>query len=283
MNDPTDLRRLLIAYKLGELSLEDRQQLDEHMLGAQEFSDRLAEAEYDLIDDYRAGRLSRSERSRVKAAYPLDELRQKTVVPFIRGSSREPLRPRQSGSRLRLNISLAAASLVLIAAASFLIFEHPGIHKGHETAGSPRTALSGSSPDSAAVKPPEASPGLHESHQVADFATLLLGQAVTRGTANAELDLHPSSRIVRVQWIVPSTESSGKFSLSLARGGALLASVDQQGKVREIGGSEVAEFHLPASLFAGYPEDTHFLLAVYAGSVSRIVVAEYAVTIHRDR
>ena len=71
----TDLRQLLLAYKLGELSPEDREQLDERIICDQEFSDQIAEAAYDLLDDYRAGRLARALRRRVEKAFSPAELR----------------------------------------------------------------------------------------------------------------------------------------------------------------------------------------------------------------
>ena len=74
MKGPTDLRQLLLAYKLGQLSPKDREELDERIICDQDFSDQIAEAAYDVVDDYRAGRLERAERRRVEKAFPRAEL-----------------------------------------------------------------------------------------------------------------------------------------------------------------------------------------------------------------
>ena len=121
MNGFTDLRQLLLAYKLGELSPEDREQLDERIICDQDFSDQIAEAAYDVLDDYRAGRLARAERRRVEKAFSRAELQG--------GSDRGFELPKTPARATLRWFPLGIASLACLSMGLLLLFIH--LHKAH--------------------------------------------------------------------------------------------------------------------------------------------------------
>lgn len=119
MNESSDLRKLLLAYRLGELSRDEREALDERIIGDRELSDRLAEAEYDLLDDYRAGRLAVAERSCVKRGFLPSERTRMTL-----GAEPEAaVSPATHGGR-SMWLALATAAALLLVTGVVLFTTH---------------------------------------------------------------------------------------------------------------------------------------------------------------
>lgn len=68
MTSPENSQHVLLAYILGDLSLEERERIDSALLLDQDFSDSFAQARYDLIDAYAANELAPHIRRRVELA-----------------------------------------------------------------------------------------------------------------------------------------------------------------------------------------------------------------------
>jgi len=274
MNDSADLRQLLLAYKLGELSLEDREQLDERIIDDQVFSDRIAEAAYDVLDDYRAGRLVRAQRRRVEKAFSQAELRSSSV--------RESDLPKAPAlARLRW-FPLGIASLACLSMGLLLLFIH--LHKvqvpppisaanSTQTPGpqtSSATPVAPSNYGSSTVK--------QSSNQLQ--AVLLLHPGVARSGSSSVLELNPSAQMVRVQWVVPDGVTVHAFTLSVTREGVILKTIAQRRNLRRIGSNLVAEFDVAPGVFAKSREDARFLFIVCADDAPHNAVGEYPVIVH---
>jgi len=269
----TDLRQLLLAYKLGELSLKDREELDERIICDQDFSDQIAEAAYDVLDDYRAGRLARAERRRVEKAFSQAELQGGAAQGIDLAKT-----PARGGLRW---FPWAIASLACVSMGLLVLFIH--LHKAQAPA--PNSVAHsaekpGPQPSSATrVGPPGSgsSTATHGSSKL--LAVLLLQSAVARGGSSAVLALDPSTQVVRVQWVVPDGVAARAFTLSVTRDGTILEAIAQRRSLQKIGGSLEAEFDLGAAVFAKSPEDARFLFVVYTHDASHTAVGEYPVIV----
>jgi hypothetical protein len=272
MNDSSDLRQLLLAYKLGELPTAERSELEERMFNDETFSDRLEEAEYDLIDDYRAHRLSTADRPRVEKSFSREQL-MRALPPAA-----SPLQPSSNFSLStsawpRFRLPLAAAALVMLTATSwFLVSRHVRERESNHVAVT-----------HAPASPPAASgdntPTSHTLPNSAATAVLLLGPEITRGAPTVELQLSPAVTTLRVQWVVPPQESGAAFHLSVTKNGKVLKTVRQHGALQDVGGSRVAEFLLDAPDMSRQKKDAHYLFVVSAAVSHRDVVGEYSVSV----
>jgi hypothetical protein len=272
----TDCRQLLLAYKLGELSPEDREQLDERIICDQDFSDQIAEAAYDVLDDYRAGRLARAERRRVEMAFSRAELQSGSDRTVDLSKTTRPA----SHAALRW-LPLEVASLAFVSAGLLLFFIH--LHKTQPSvpvaaslpAEKPRPQVSSATP-----VPPSGS-GSSTATQRANrlVAVLLLQPAVARGGAASVLELEPSTHVVRVQWVVPDGVTARAFTLSVTREGGILKTIAQRRNLHNIGANLVAEFDLAPAVFAKSPEDAHFLFIVYTDDTPHTAIGEYPVIV----
>lgn len=278
MTDTSDFRELLLDYKLKTLSAEERERFDEQMLGHREFSDRLAEAEYDLLDDYRSGRLTPAQALRVKRAFSPQELKGGPVS--AKQVSTKSVRATRAGMRLALP---AVAGSILAVAAGLLTF-HFYKHGSSSLANTQRTpALAQNpapAPQNAAAPPGESSKNPVQTSGA--VATLLLDPSIARGAGASVLDLGHAVKAVRVQWIVPPAISGRTFSLSVTHSGSVLATVSQRRGFQRAGRSRFAEFDLDAGIFAQYPENTRFLLIVYQDGAHRTAVAENPVILRKE-
>jgi hypothetical protein len=269
MKDLTDLRQLLLAYRLGELSPEDREQLDARIICDQVFSDQIAEAAYDVLDDYRAGRLAHAQRRRVEKAFSRAELQS--------GSDRwfeSPKKP--APARLRW-FPLGIASLACLSMGLLLLFIH--LHKATAPVSATYSAEKpGPQPSSATpIASSGSSTATHSSNQL--LAVLLLQPAVARGGTSSVLELNPSTQLVRVQWVVPDGVTARAFTLSVTREGVVLKTIAQRRNLHKIGGNLVAEFDLAPGVFAKSPEDARFLFVVCTNDAPHTAVGEYPVIV----
>jgi anti-sigma factor RsiW len=280
MNESSNLRQLLLAYKLGELPSAERSELEERMVNDETFSDQLEEAEYDLIDDYRAHRLSTLERSRVEKAFSREQLMRAlpAATPQLqRRSAAQPIQ-RQNTSHStsawpRLWLPMAATALVLLAATSWFVgSRHLRQHKDNYAA-----ATSGTAHFPAA--PANNTASLHTLPNAAATAVLLLGTEVTRGTPAAKLQLPPAVTTLRVQWMVPQQENETAFCLSVAKNGKVLKAVTQHGGLHDVGGSRVAEFLLAAQDIPRQKNDARYLFIVSSAASRHEVIGEYPVAV----
>src|ERR1700679_3813339 len=290
MNDFSDLRQQLLAYKLGEPPTAERSELEERMIDDEAFSDCLEEAEYDLIDDYRAYRLSTAERSRVEKAFsreePLRALPADTFPVQRRPESQAAHQPVQqpnvslsTSAWPRLRLPLAATVLVLLAATSwFLVSRHLQKREGNYVAATSGAAHAPASPPSV---PGNITPSSHTLPDRAAIAVLLLGPEITRGAPTVDLQLSPAVTTLRVQWVVPQQESGTAFCLSVTKNGKVLKTVTQHGGLQDVGGSRVAEFLLDAADIARQRKDARYLFVVSAAASHREVAEEYSVSVSK--
>lgn len=280
MTETSDFRELLLNYKLRKLSAEDRERFDEQMIGRQEFSDRLAEAEYDLLDDYRSGRLTPAQALRVKQAFSPDELK------HGRGATREDSttsQPAEQRIGMRLARLAVAASILAVATGLLALY----LHEQHSRSahvnpqGPPALTHVPAPAPQIASTPPEGSSRSTEQMSGA-FATLLLDPAIARGAVASVLELPRSVKAVRVQWVVPPALSAQTFSLSVTKSGAVLTTVSQHGGLQSAGGIRFAEFDIGADIFAPYPGNARFLFIVYAGGQQHNAVAEISTIVRKQ-
>ena len=190
MKDSADLREILLAYRLGKVSRRERQALDARIIGDGEWSDRLADVEYDLLDDYRGGRLTATDRNRVERAFLPGEL---TRLPWGAGSRTKLWRDRMS-RRSWLSLATSAATPGL----------SPQLRCSHQFPRLPCAASSSSILKRArhrrcrrlrrTPKPASRNRGMKPHVAVASpaMAVLVLEPAVARGDRGAVLALQPS-------------------------------------------------------------------------------------------
>ena len=273
-------RELCLAYRLGELSQAERDPIEERMITDSEFSDRMQEAEYDLLDDYRAGRLNSAERLQVERAFSRDELRQLSIFALRRNGEHAPV-PSRPGPRFSLAFRFACAgtALLLIAAAGSVIavrFHSGTVLPKNVARTSPASA---SSPqDSSPSSTPTAG---SQSHLPGETAVLLLAPAVTRGGTSSQLELHSATRNVKVQWMVPSDLSGGTFLLLVQQNGKEVAAV-RATNVQHIGDSNVAEFSLPRTIFSAVGPHVHYVFLIRKSGIAPATEAEFAVRVSGD-
>jgi hypothetical protein len=279
MNESSDLRKMLLAYRLGNVSRHERDALDEQIIGDEELNDRLAEAEYDWVDDYRADRLTAADRSRVERAFSPSELARPT---FGAGRGAAVL-PAPRGRRLPwLSLASSAALVALAGAVLFTVHSRNSeraISLAHSTAVAP-PAQSHPSPN-----PKGSEPQSNAKQRAAEasraVALLVLEPTVARGDQGPVLALQSATKEVRVQWILPADVSASSFVLSVTEGGDTLATSLQDGAAQLIDGSRVVEFHLSPSVFSSHPANSRFLFVV-AEKSTRATVGEFPVVLRRN-
>jgi hypothetical protein len=269
MNDIPDPRRLLLAYLLGEISVDERLAMDERMLADQDFSDQLSDAEFDLLDDYRAGRLSADDARRTRKAFAPERLAQfpspNLTVGFTGTSEKATARRGTSPFSGRL-LAVTAAAFVVAALGWFVaLHSHSARNHSQQTVQMASTAK-GSSNDSGPI-------------EAASTATLLLAPSVTRGPGEASLTMLPETKLVLVEWPVPVGAQARTFSLSLGRGHEVLATVPQNGELRQEGGQEVAEFQLAPSAFGNQSDWRRLFLLIRSNNPAKDIEGEYSVSI----
>jgi hypothetical protein len=271
MKDFADLRQLLLAYKLGELSPEDREQLDERIICDQVFSDQIAEAGYDLLDDYRAGRLARAQLRRVEKAFSRTELWSGSDREF--GVPKEPLPVRPRWFPLGI-VSLACLSMGLL-----LLFIY--LHRVPAPASATHSAEKPGpqSPSKTPVAPSGSGASTAKQSSNESLAVLLLQPAVARDGASSVLELAPSTQVVRVQWVVPEGVTAPAFTLSVAREGVILKTIGQRRNLQKIGRDLVAEFDLAPGVIAMSPKEARFLFVVSTDDAQHTAEGDYPVIV----
>jgi hypothetical protein len=268
MNDSSTSRQLLLAYLLGELTPEERRATEERMLADTDFSDQLRQAEFDLIDDYRAGRLDPAERLRAEAALTPEQ----RSSPQAHAAPVTKRRPASPAFRLRdrgswLYWPAAAVSLAILVFCGWLFVS---LHR----------------PDNRPPAVARTGPGVSSGHGSLpaapvseDTAVLLLVSDVTRGPDGLSLDLHSSTRKVIVQWIVPPNAASRNFQLSVTKNGKVLDSEPQEEELKNISGHQIAEFHVDPNVFRSKDSQSHFLLLITAKNAHSPTAAEFSVNV----
>lgn len=273
-------RELYLAYRLGDLSKAERDPIEDRMLGDSEFSDRMQEAEYDLLDDYRAGRLSRAVRLQVERAFNHDELGQ--LLTFaLRGTGKHATALSRPASRFSLTFRLACAvtALLLIAVGGWVLAVRLHSGTGLPTQSARTSPAPSSSPQSSS---PSSTPTAgSSSHLPGETAVLLLAPTVTRGGTSAQLELHPATRTVTVQWVVPSDLAGRTFLLLVQQNGKEVAAVPAS-NVQHVGGSDVEEFSLPRAVFSAAGPRVHYAFLVRKSGIAPATVAEFAVRVSGD-
>lgn len=130
LSSDSDFRELLIHYLLGELPPEESSRVEELLRTNEEFSSRLQQAHFDLLDAYACGELRKQERARVRKAL-LGSPDQQDSLLFARVlHAQEALKARaqstQPSNAYRYSLYVAAAAAcVLTLAAVFLMYSRP--------------------------------------------------------------------------------------------------------------------------------------------------------------
>lgn len=284
MNDPTDLRELLLAYKLGELSSHEREALEERMIVDQQFSDLLEEAEYYLVQDFREDRLTTLQRSRIERARIAGPgTNADALVPLQPASSSHP-QPQKDLGWARLFAALAGVSL-LIAGVDFVY---------HITVSRHAFTASSGPVDRAPVphpKPPQLAPeqssnpgrsapknSLSSASATAASALLLLPE-VTRDATIQSLHLNRGTELIRIQWVLSGEQADTNLTLNILEDGHSLATAKLHARIRNIDGSRVAEFRIPTSVFRKGALSASYLFSIVESN--NRVVAEYPINIIR--
>lgn len=229
-------RTRLLAYLMGALSLDDRNEIERKMLSDQEFSDEMKEAEYDLIEDYHHGRLTPEEHSRTETAFGRRRLAE--CAPVHRRSPAAGLQG--DGIRRAKRLSLIAAAMLVVVISGWFAVSHLW-----------RKPEPSQGPVQASLKLPESkssSPGAEPTASRRDqTAVLLLLSGASRGVAENTLQLHQATKNILVQWVVPNGLKESRFVLVLKQGRRTLATAQQTGPLKRTDGSSIAEFQLPAA------------------------------------
>jgi hypothetical protein len=272
MDNPIIPRDLLLAYKLDELSPEERQTVEERMLRDQEFSDSLEEAEYDLLDDYHAHRLAPEQSDRVRRAFPLDLLQQEDFPYFPLSEvktmpSPAPITDRPTAGRRGRGhwswvVAAIAASLVLAISAG-RAFRHfrptPGPNvvstalRGLPMNASRPAPMDAKTPAQETASTGQSGTHAHAPHAAATSAFLLLTPEVVRGGAEHSVQLPRGVRTLHVQWVVPRRVKGKGFVLRVVSGRSVRATAQQRGPLQYTKGGPVADFDVDASSLRGRP------------------------------
>lgn len=269
MNDAAEARRVLLAYLLGELPEEERRAIDERVLSDQDFSDELREAQFDLIEDYHAGRLSSQERRRADAAFSAERLRQEPSLARASALS-SALQPRVAGKVPHpwLRWSVAAGMLVLCVVGGWFLVSHFALERRSLTARD-------------SVSPADAGKPVAAPASGGTTAVVLLAADAMRGAGSPTLELRPSTRSILVQWVVPAGTGAERFSLSVGEGHGILATVRQDGDRQSIDGHEVVSFRLDRSSLAAATPGSQLLMLIRSTDPSRPSEAEFTVSLSR--
>jgi hypothetical protein len=279
MNESSDLRKVLLAYRLGNVSRHERDTLDEQIIGDEELNDRLAEAEYDLVDDYRAGRLTAADRNHLERAFSPSELARPTFGARPGAAALSAPRGR------RIPWLSLASSAALVALAGVVLFtvhsrnSERAISLAHSTAGAlPAAPYTSPNPEGSE---PHSNAKRRATEASRAVALLVLEPTVARGDQGVVLALQSATKEVRVQWVLPTDVSATSFVLSVTEGGETLATSPQHGATQLVDGSRVVEFHLSPSVFSSHPANSRFLLIV-AEKSTRATVGEFPVVLRRN-
>ena len=270
MNPVSNPRQLVLSYLLGEMPLEERRAVEVQMVSDPGFSHHIRQAELELIEDYRASRMSAEERERVEQAFAREHLFLGLPIrlePPPPSATSLPL-PHSRRWHWWVRLTLATAGIILFVAAAWIAFRYLRPHDAL-----PRSLRKEYPVASSAVNP--------FAPKALDHATtvLLLAPAVTHGTASAALQLRPGIQTVRVAWVVPANIVARTFSISIFRGSARLATVRQHNALHVIGGSRVAYFRVDAGIFQGYEKHPSYRFEIRAVEHPDMVLAEYPVTV----
>ncbi len=262
MKDPKKLRELLLDYKLGHMKQQLRERFDERVFNEPEFSALLEEAEFDLLDDYHAGRLSVAERERVEQAFSSAERDRAIPIPAQR-FAQAAAAPRRKGMFLpAFALSLSA----FVIAGIFFITHHAAVRSSIGSA-------EGSAPSGRmAALPPSVDPR-------SEVASLLLTAEVVRGDSAMQLRLTPKIRTVRIQWVVPAETTGSLFSLRVVEAPGTTRAIVESVRVATLDGRRVAEFSIPANAFRGSGD--RYLLSVRPEEPSAAALREYHLTVDR--
>lgn len=270
INKSDNSRALLLSYLLGELALDDREEIERKMLTDQEFSDEIQEAEYDLMEDYHHGRLTKDERSRAEAAFG----RRQLVRRVRMNRMNRPAGAQGTSAGWGRRLSLVATAMLLVALSGWFAASH--LWRKPEQSRSLEQAPS-NVPGAGVTSPEVTKHGIASSEKV-----VLLLSGVSRGVAGDTLRMHDATKDVLVQWVVPRSLRQNRFVLELQRGGETLTTVAQAGPLKSMDGSSIAEFHLPAARFRrGAP--SHVLVLIREASGKGAVVEEFPVRVVHAR
>jgi len=170
-------------------------------------------------------------------------------------------------------------ALLLIAVAGWVLAVR--LHSGKvfpthtaRTSPTPSSSPQNSSPSSTPIAGPSSQlPG--------ETAILLLAPAVTRGGASSQLELHPATRTVMVQWLVPPDLAGRTFSLSVQQNGKEVALVPASNG-QHIGGSDVEEFSLPRKVFSAVGPHVHYVFLIHKSGIAPATEAEFAVRVSEN-
>ncbi len=252
---------MLLEYRLGEMDEIRVEEIDERLIGDEEFAAAMQAAEYDLLDAYAAGELSLGDRARVERALEPQGRFSPAVSGLVAGRSKVAVMP----VRGTLRRKTAAWKWVLpIAAALLLGALLPLARRGER--GESQGALAAPSPAAGTVKVV-----VPEAH----VALVLLPSAV-RGTAPVPVLIGPGVDHVQFQWAAPN-------GLDEPRGYDLhVVSSDGKPECRAHGTTAVSgavDFLCPAAAIAG---ESAFVRVMEAGASPKDVpLMEMSITLRR--
>jgi hypothetical protein len=212
---PTDIE--LRAFLLGRMLAEDAARLEEAIILEDGVAERLRAEEFDLIDDYAAGRLMAADRADVErhlltSVENVHSLRVARLMlaredgvgdaatPVQSATQAEVLRPRRRSARLAAMGALMAAGLAAVV----------WIPYWDRT---PRRPVGVPAPADSAIRGPGQAQSPPESADSLPILTLLAD--VNRGSTRPTLHWKADFASVRLQAEVPGPEHSSLYSLSV--------------------------------------------------------------------
>ncbi len=260
MDPQKKLRELLLDYKLGQMKQKHRDRFDERIFQDPEFSARLEEAEFDLLDDYRAGRLSAALRKRVERAFSPSELKGPPLSP-VQTSQKTVPAPRRPGMLLP---TFALACSALIVAGIFFV-SHRGVRRS--LAGNVREAVP---PPKQAIRSTSAQPQ-------AGIASLLLTSEIVRDDSALQLTLPAAIHTVRIQWVVPAGTTGSAFALSIVAVPNIPCATVESTGVSTLDNRQVAQFFVPADLLR--KSGDRYLLSIRSTREFAPAIRQYALTL----
>lgn len=303
MADSTDFRELLLAYRLDELTAEERELADRRMIMDDDYSEALKDAEYDLLDAYAAGELTGEHRDRVYRALVdpatfTDSPQAATSRQRDATELRRDLRIAAEGTgtrmRPRWRWALASAAAALFAAGLTVSLEYRAQQE--------RTAQTASQAISAMqmAKSGDQAPGIANPQSEAQLAsrggtgastkahpaldaevlTVVLPET-TRGSSGLVIKLPPQTQLLRVEWPqsseLPPKEAKA-LRLEIADEEKVVATAPSSRRT-DSGGLDSAVFEIPVkSLASG---SYLFRVVGPAKSGPQQVFAEDSVTVMR--
>ncbi|MGA8109091.1 MAG: hypothetical protein WB974_06630, partial [Acidobacteriaceae bacterium] len=227
---------------------------------------------FDLIEDYHAGRMADDERRRTEAAFSPERLGQRPSLERAINEPRLPagLKTGRRTARPWLRWAIAAAALAICVAGGRFIASR--LHTQSGLSRMARKATPGGN-----TGQPSTSGGAEGD----TTAVLVLAADVARGPGGPALDLLPATRAILVQWVVPSPTQAQSFLLSISKSGRILSTTQQDGRLKEIDGREVASFRLAPSTFAGVPAESQVLMLIRSADAPQSSEAEFTVSVSR--